>query len=720
AAISQKPDVDFLTQEKNKIDGKEIPLTRWLTADSNEETQYTGIANIFAGGDFRRGPATAIEAIADGRKAAIAIERFLEGKPLFDPIKIFDSKKEKSLKDVDPKEFEQYEKIPRFQMPELKPEIRATNFKEVETGFEDEIAREEARRCLECGCQVNQTCDLRKYATEYQVNVDLFIGEKNKHPIDHTHPFILRDANKCIKCGRCVRICAEVQGPGVLGYIYRGFTSYVAPEFGESLTLTTCESCGKCIEVCPVGALVPKNENYKMNPHSTEVITQNCGLCETGCKIDVFVQTDKVTKIQPAEERGFNRRDLCFAGKFGWQMYENPERILAPYIKEENSWEQIEDCWEEVQNCEKVSNLIKENLAAAKTKKIYISPAVTNEEIAMMKQVAENIGAEIGSLSFIQTFVDKIPQENFKSYDDIQNAEAIVLIGKVSHTLKILARDQQRKGKKLILINNEDKDFNKFADELFNEESIEDTLDKIIESYYEPTEEEQPEDRPEKIELELPYKTLFIYAQENLSEKEIWNTWLLASLVCDFSEGSGVLPTSIFTNFKGMQKFGIKQTKPEISDFVILYGELPIEEQRKIIRNSKFIISVNTHLDKSDPAHIILPQVSYLEMEGTALSSNNEITYFHNPKKSFIWENLLNTFAQAKLLTKAQISPKYWQERAKSVITEKKTENKPMNDEQLLDFLYTIENVGYKVPVFHSIQKNLIAKLKHESHKNSH
>ena len=96
-------------------------------------------------------------------------------------------------------------------------------------------ANAEADRCLECGCQVNETCDLRKYATEHNIDLELFAGDKNKHPIDHTHPFILRDPNKCIKCGSCVRICSEVQGPGVLGYIYRGFSSYVAPEFGESL-----------------------------------------------------------------------------------------------------------------------------------------------------------------------------------------------------------------------------------------------------------------------------------------------------------------------------------------------------------------------------------------------------------------------------------------------------------------------------------------------------
>ncbi|MDY6916189.1 MAG: FAD-dependent oxidoreductase, partial [Candidatus Cloacimonadota bacterium] len=197
AAISQRPDVDFLAEKKNYIGGKEIPLTRWATAEADEYTMYLGIKNIFAGGDFRRGPATAIEAIADGRKAATAIDRYLKGKIMLNPVKVFNSVKEKKLAEIDTTEYEQYEKEDRLLMPELDPEKRATNFKEVELGFDEEDAIKEAKRCLECGCMVKETCDLRKFATDYEVDADLFMGSENKHPIDDSHPYIRRDANKC-------------------------------------------------------------------------------------------------------------------------------------------------------------------------------------------------------------------------------------------------------------------------------------------------------------------------------------------------------------------------------------------------------------------------------------------------------------------------------------------------------------------------------------------
>lgn len=585
AAISQVPEVAFLAEDENKIDGKEIELTRWSTAVADEESQYTNLANIFAGGDFRRGPATAIEAIADGRKAAEAMDRFLQGKPMVDPIKKFDSKKEKLLKDIDPSFFEEYEKIPRSKMPELEPSARSSNFEEVETGFEDEDAIAEATRCLECGCFVNETCKLREYSTEYSINADLFAGDKNKHPIDDSHPFILRDANKCIKCGRCVRTCAEIQGPGVLGYIYRGFESYVAPEFGESLNNTTCESCGKCIEVCPVGALTPKNINYKINPHLCDVTDQNCGLCGTGCKIKVYTQSGNIVQITPAED-GFNGRNLCFDGKFGWQIFEQPQRIKSAFQRDEDEWNPVE--------MDDVIETIMDKLELSKTKKIYVSPTSTLEEIMIMQQIAKNIGAEICTLTYQKSFIEKIGETKLIKckYEDMEDADTIVLVGKVSHTLKMLARKQQRSGKNLIIISDENSDFNTFADVHLNDYPVQETLDKILDYYYEEDDFEDEEEIHEKddlevktidhIKLDLPEKTIFIYSRNNINELAIWRTWTLASMVCDFQKGSGVLPTSHLNNFRGLMKLGIPAGTPENSDFVLLYGELPCEEQKEV------------------------------------------------------------------------------------------------------------------------------------------
>lgn len=710
AAISQAPDVDFLADDVNKVDGNIIPLTRWSTAEADEASMYLGFANIFAGGDFRRGPATAIEAIADGRIAANSIDNYLQGKMMVDPLVLFNSQKEKKLKDVNPKNFSQYKAVSRYKMPELEPEERATNFKEVELGFTDADAKAEAERCLECGCQVNTTCDLRKYATEYEVNTQIFAGDKNEHPIDHTHPFIQRDPNKCIKCGRCVRICAEVQGPGVLGYIYRGFANTVAPEFGESLNNTTCQSCGKCIEVCPVGALLPKNVNYKMNPHLTEVTTQNCGLCGTGCKIDVSVMTDRVTEIRPAKD-GFNDRNLCFNGKFGWQIFEQEIRLNVPMKREDDNWFKVDSYAEVVES-------VKSNFEKAKKKRIYVSPICTNEEILMMQRVAQNTAAEISSISNHDSFADKLFYTNLmkSSYSDLEKADTIVIVGKISQTLATMSRAIQRKGKKLVVITNEQNEFNNFADELFLDDPVSLTLDRMIEHYTaDETEDDDENDVTaeisQKINLNLTEKTVFMYTRDHISEEAIWNIWFLSGLVCDFGRGSGVLPLSHMNNFRGLKQLGIKPGIPESSDFVIMYGELPCEEQKKKIKNSKFLISYNAHLDASDPAHIIMPKPSYLEIEGTALANDGRISEFHNPRKSDLFDQVLISFRDYGFLTEEEAVPAYWEAKAQEFL-ETPVKSSEMTDEQLIDFLNMVEKVDFDKPKQNSAQKKLISKLK--------
>jgi formate dehydrogenase major subunit len=609
-------------------------------------------------------------------------------------------------------------------MPELKPKERAANFEEVEAGFLDEAAIDEAKRCLECGCQVNETCSLRKYATDYQIDADLFKGEKNKHPIDESHPFILRDANKCIKCGRCVRICAEVQGPGVLGYIFRGFTSYVAPEFGESLTKTACESCGKCIAVCPVGALLPRNQNVKLNPHGGEKVVQNCGLCATGCAIEVNHQNGIITTITTPEEPDFNDRNLCFDGRFGWQGLEEPQRVRNIHLRKDKDkeWLELEEPWIVIEKYEKIVPLIKEQLEKSKAPRIYISPSATNEEMLTMKEVARKMNGKIYSLSMRRNFTDKFYFSNLmeKTYFDMEDAEAIVVVGKISGTLKNLIRAQQLQGKKLIVISNEDAPFNAFADEFLNMEPIPNTLDKII-SYYAEEDAEIKEDdereTAEKIELDLPEKTLFIYNRDYVSEETIYNIWYLAGLICNFDDGSGVLQTSVFNNFKGLNRMNIPPAPTEHTDFVILYGELPGKEHCKWIPKAEFILSIQTHIDKSEPGNIVVPQPSYLDIDGTAIADDGRITKFKNPKQSVYFDELLSLFYDLKLLDKKQTNPKYWKKEVRDYL-EKEPEIVIYHNEKLLDYLEPIDNCNVDIPKIHSVQKNMLHYMKRATKQN--
>lgn len=108
------------------------------------------------------------------------------------------------------------------------------------------------RKCLTCERSGN--CELQMYAQEYGITDIPYADRENFYPVDHSSPSIVRDSNKCILCGACVRACHEYQH-SVLGYANRGSKTLVQPMNGRPLAESECVNCGQCVAVCPTGAL---------------------------------------------------------------------------------------------------------------------------------------------------------------------------------------------------------------------------------------------------------------------------------------------------------------------------------------------------------------------------------------------------------------------------------------------------------------------------------
>jgi len=251
SAVGQTQDLSFLNEKfpLETVKGR-------LAADG--ATGKTALPGVYAGGDVVTGPATAIEAIAAGKRSALAIDAYLRGEEYRAPDAYFHVKG-KTLREVDPAEYEEMEKLPKQHPAEIPPEERKRTFDEAELSFTEEEARKEAARCLKCGCDAQDDCLLRKYSAQYGADQFAFTGEKARLPRDDSHPYFFRDPSKCILCGRCMRICAEVKGAHIFGFKYRGSGTVTEPYLpmvtrGDDV----CRDCMLCVDTCPTGELLKK------------------------------------------------------------------------------------------------------------------------------------------------------------------------------------------------------------------------------------------------------------------------------------------------------------------------------------------------------------------------------------------------------------------------------------------------------------------------------
>ena len=427
AAIGQTLDAAGLDE-----DGRvEFSKRGYITV--NNETMETSVAGVFSGGDCTSGPATVVEALAAGRRAAVSIGQYLNGEQITPEALPYNCAKGE-LEDIDLSEYDNVERISRAEMPVLEPEERKKNFDQIELGLTEEMAKREVERCLACGCQDVFECKLRQLATEHQADDAHYIGRKRHLRIEENeHPFILKDPNKCILCGRCVRICDEVMGVSAWGFTNRGFETMIEPALGMPLCETTCVSCGQCVSTCPTGALTPKTHLPKSGPWELDTVSTVCPYCGIGCNLELGTVEDKIVTVTSPVNSVVNDGNLCKKGSYNHICLGNLKRLQAPLIKQNG--ELVEASWK------KAIALASEGLRQIRERggggrlAVLVSPKMTNEECYLSQKLARvALGTNnIGSLSvpgLSEELARSLGQNaSTCSYNDIPKSDLILAFG---------------------------------------------------------------------------------------------------------------------------------------------------------------------------------------------------------------------------------------------------------------------------------------------------
>jgi len=208
------------------------------------------------------------------------------------------------------------------------------------------ILSEHEHNCLVC--ESNGQCDLQDLAYELGIDKVRFPVNKSVESIEDSSEVILRDPNKCILCGRCVRACAELTVQKVLDFAARGSDTFLISGLSQPLGETDCVSCGACIQACPTGALTEKLARFQGRSWEFRKVQTVCPYCGVGCQIELNIKDNKIVKVYGVEDGPDSKGHLCVKGRFGFDYVHHKDRLTTPLIKRNGKFEQTS--WDEALN----------------------------------------------------------------------------------------------------------------------------------------------------------------------------------------------------------------------------------------------------------------------------------------------------------------------------------------------------------------------------------
>ena len=184
---------------------------------------------------------------------------------------------------------------------------------------------------LDCPyCDQAGTCELQDEVFDQEIHQSPYETVPKAHPEEILNEVILLNHNRCILCGRCVRICDEQIGVRALDFVERSVGTFIAPAQHDFMD---CERCGMCIETCPVGALLSRPFKHSARSWQTEKAASTCPHCSVGCSILVESRHGEVVRTRSNGLEEPDRGILCAKGFFGHSFVNSEDRITQPMVR---------------------------------------------------------------------------------------------------------------------------------------------------------------------------------------------------------------------------------------------------------------------------------------------------------------------------------------------------------------------------------------------------
>jgi formate dehydrogenase alpha subunit len=315
-------------------------------------------------------------------------------------------------------------------------------------------------------CPKNQACELQMMEALLSAAKARFQTMVKGMPVDKTNPFFNIDRNYCILCSRCVRSCDEIRGVNALNLANRGYQTRISAGIDTDIIKSNCESCGECLDRCPVYCLHPK-ETRKAGREVESI----CPYCGVGCGTNLGVRQTEVVVSHGKKEDSVNIGSLCVKGRFGIPGFvHSSKRLTSPLVRKNG--ELSKATWDEA------LDLVAGKLKSYKADEVAViaSAKCTNEDTYVAQKFARvvlgtNNIDNSARLSLLPSFKGLTSSFGIgamtNSIDEISNAAGILALDidlTVTHPIiGLKVKNAVHNGAKLIVVSTRGIDLNRFA-----------------------------------------------------------------------------------------------------------------------------------------------------------------------------------------------------------------------------------------------------------------